>query len=68
MIKGNRFNKLVAIDPDGYKEYGKNKTKFPCWLFRCDCGNIVTLPINAVKPFMEWYNENYGSAIKDGVE
>jgi len=35
-VRGQRFNKLTAIEPCGKTKYGNI-----IWRFRCDCGNVV---------------------------
>jgi hypothetical protein len=37
MIKGERFARLVALEPTVRAKSGNEQ-----WLFRCDCGGIVT--------------------------
>lgn len=38
--EGDRFDRLVAVEPRGRSERGK-----VVWLFRCDCGEEVTWPV-----------------------
>lgn len=42
-ISGKRFGKLTAIEP-----VGKNSRRQTIWRCKCDCGNIVDLPIGAL--------------------
>lgn len=37
-LLGKRFGELEVISFAGYKQY--NKTRFPVWFCKCDCGNI----------------------------
>jgi len=52
-IRGQRFNKLVAVKFSHFKEYARkdrNSLKMvPYWEFRCDCGNVVLLSLDSVK-------------------
>lgn len=42
-IKGNRYNKLVAL------EFSHSHQKNAYWKFQCDCGQVTTLAAHSVK-------------------
>lgn len=52
-IRGQRFNRLVAVKFSHFKEYvrkDRNSLKMvPYWEFMCDCGNMVILSLDSVK-------------------
>lgn len=39
-IGGQRFGRLIALEPTGEKRHGQH-----VWLCRCDCGNLKCIPI-----------------------
>lgn len=43
-ITGQRFGKLVAVEPRG-----QDKHKNTLWLFKCDCGGTIILTLNRVQ-------------------
>jgi hypothetical protein len=43
-ITGQKFNRLLALEPTENKKNGVT-----IWKFRCDCGNIVEKPLSDVK-------------------
>ena len=44
MVKGDKYNKLTAIEFDHRNKHGSQ-----CWLFICDCGNIKVIRMDNVK-------------------
>lgn len=42
-LKGERFGRLTVI-----RDVGRSKDRHVLWLCKCDCGNEVTLPSNAL--------------------